>query len=406
MLLKIAWRNIWRNKRRSFITLTSVAFALFFAIIMRSIQTGTYDQAYSSVINATTGYMQWQGEGYWDKQSLDRSFHPDSHQRKQILAHEGVLDLLPRLESFALLASNNSDTKPGFLKGVDAELEAKYFQLNEKLLAGELPNSQNNGVLLASGLAENLSLGLGDTLVIIGQGYHGMSANGKYPVIGIADLKNPIANKSTVYLDLKELQFLTGAYGQVSAEVIIPKSKDQLIELKQDLALIIDDESSDLLTWQEMMPELIEAMEADSAGGLAILFILYLVIGFGIFGTILMLTAERKPEYGILLSIGMSRGRMALTSFMETGLLSLLGILGGSFLAWPLAAYYHYNPIELGGDMDAMMEEYGMEPLLPFSLDGDIWLTHGSIMLIISLLLSFYAVVTIYRLNPVNAMRR
>lgn len=406
MLIKIAWRNIWRNKRRSLITLASVAFALFFAIIMRSMQLGTYDLAYSSVINATTGYLQWQGEGFWDKQSLERSFSPDSLTWQQIEQDESVEALLPRLESFALLASDNSDTKPGFLKGIKAPLESKHFKLNEKLLEGALPTAQNRGVMLASGLAENLKIKLGDTLVIIGQGYHGMSANGKYPVVGIADLKNPIANKSTVYLDLQELQFLTGAYNQLSAAVIVPKDPQGLTTLKHQLQSYTDTNTTDLMTWQEMMPELIEAMEADSAGGLAILFILYLVIGFGIFGTILMLTAERKPEFGILLSIGMSRNRMALSTFMETAFLSLLGIASGSILALPIALYYHYNPIELAGDMDAMMEDYGMEPLLPFSLDSSIWLTHGSIMLIISLILSLYSIITIYRLNPVKAMRR
>ncbi len=406
MILKIAWRNIWRNKRRSLITLASVAFALFFAIVMRSMQIGTYDLAYSSVINATTGYMQWQGEGYWEKQSLERSLAPQKEVRSALLEHPDVEALLPRLESFALIASDYSDTKPGFLKGVNSALESEHFNLDEKLLEGRLPGNGERGVMLASKLAENLKVGVGDTLVIIGQGFQGMSANGKYPIIGIADLKNPVANKSTVYLDLQELQFLTGAFERVTSEVIIPANPDKLIQLKESLEPLTDTATSDLMTWQEMMPELIEAMEADSAGGMAILIILYLVIGFGVFGTILMLTAERKPEYGILLSIGMSRGRMAFTSFLEMGFLGFLGIIAGSLMALPLTLYYHYNPIELAGDMDAMMEDYGMEPLLPFSVDPNIWFSHGMTMLVITLLLSLYAVITIYRLNPVKAMRR
>lgn len=406
MLLKIAWRNIWRNKRRSLITLASVAFALFFAIIMRSMQLGTYDLAYSSVINATTGYMQWQGEGYWEKQSLERSFSPDSISRKAIANLPGVQALLPRLESFALLASDKSETKPGFLRGVDTKLESEYFKLSEKLIAGHLPAKGEQGVCLAEKLAEALSLEVGDTLVVIGQGYHGISANGKYPVVGIADLKNPQANKTTVYFDLQELQFLTGAYGQVCSEVIVPVDHNELQSLKTAISAHIDSNTTDLLTWREMMPELIEAMEADSAGGMAILYILYLVIGFGMFGTILMLTAERKPEFGILLSIGMNRIRLAWSTYLETTFLSLLGIITGGLLALPLAAYYHANPIELSGDMDAMMEDYGMEPLMPFSLDPSIWFSHGTVVLVISLIVSLYAIVSIFRLNPVKAMRR
>jgi ABC-type lipoprotein release transport system permease subunit len=406
MLVKIAWRNIWRNKRRSLITIASVSFALFFAIVMRSMQLGVYDQAYSSVINATTGYLQWQGKGYWEKPSLDRTFSPDSFLREKIIAHDKVENLLPRLESFALLASSKSETKPGFLRGVKSDLEARYFELDEKLIAGNLPKQGQSGVVLASTLAENLRLKLGDTLVIIGQGYRGMSANGKFAVIGIADLKNPEANKSTVYMDLNELQFLTGAFGQVSSEVIIPVEPEKLNQIKAKLQNLLATSNGEVLSWRDMMPELIEAMEADSAGGLAILFILYMVIGFGMFGTILMLTAERKPEFGILLSIGMSRARLAWSTFMEIAFLNLLGIGSGGLLALPIAAYYHYNPIQLQGDMGAMTEEYGMEPILPFSLDANIWFTHGGIVLIISLLISLYAFITIYRVNPVNAMRR
>jgi len=406
MLLKIAWRNIWRNKRRSLITMASVAFALFFAIIMRSMQTGVYDLAYSSVINATTGYMQWQGKGFWDKQSLERSFYADSTQAALIRNNPEVKDLLPRLESFALLASDESETKPGFLRGINAQVESQYFNLNEKILRGRLPLAGEAGLCVGSRLAENLKVELGDTLVIIGQGYHGMSANGKYPVIGIIDLKNPVADKSTVYLDISELQVLTGAYGQWTSGVIIPEDPKNLEELQRNLGAEIDSNTTEILTWRQMMPELIEAMEADSAGGMAILFILYLVIGFGMFGTILMLTAERKPEFGILLSIGMNRRRLAWTTFLETSFLSLLGIVSGGLLALPIAAYFHANPIELAGDMDAMLEEYGMEPLMPFSLDPSIWLNHGLTVLIISILVSLYAIITIYRLQAVKAMRR
>ena len=405
MLVKIAWRNIWRNKRRSIITMASVSFALFFALVMRSMQLGTYDQAYSSVINATTGYMQWQGVGYWDKQSLERSFSPDEKIEKQIMGHPEVKDLIPRLESFALLASDNSDTRPGFLRGIDSEKESLYFELSSKMERGHLPALDESGVVLAEKLAENLRLDMGDTLVVIGQGYHGMSANGKYPIIGIAKLPNPEANKSTVFIGLNEMQVLTGAYGQYTGMVIIPEKTDQLSPLKNELSAHLNEES-EILTWREMMPELIQAMEADSAGGLAILFILYLVIGFGIFGTILMLTAERKPEFGILISIGMNRSRLALTTFMETSFLALLGILSGSLLSLPIAWYYHLNPILLSGEMEQMTEEYGMEPIIPFSVDPSIWFTHGGIVLAISMILGLYALLSIYRLSPVKAMRR
>lgn len=406
MLIKIAWRNIWRNKRRSLITMASVAFALFFALIMRSMQLGTYDQAYASVINATTGYLQIQAPGYWEKQSLEKSILQSDSLQAKLLQNAQVRALLPRLESFGLLASAESETRPGFLRGIDQELEFEYFKLHEKIVAGSFPTPEQSAVVLAEKLAENLALKVGDSLVIIGQGYQGMSANGKFLISGIADLKNPEANKSTVYLKLTDLQELTGAYQRLSALVVVPENKNDLSALKQSLQSQLDAQDYAVLIWRDMMPELIQAMEADSAGGLAMLFILYLVIGFGVFGTILMLTSERMREFGILISLGMSRFQLALTTFMETSFLGLLGVLSGSLLALPINWYYHVNPIQLGDGMDQMMEDYGMEPIIPFSLDPSIWLNNGGAILLICLILSFYAVASIYRLQPVKAMRQ
>ena len=406
MLITLAWRNIWRNKRRSLITIASVAFALFFALVMRTMQLGTYDQAYASVINATTGLLQIQAPGYWEKQSLEKTIlAPDSLQQA-LATTKNVVALLPRLESFGLLASADSESRPGFLRGIDLKLEFEHFELDQNISAGSFPTAQQSAVVLAEKLAENLKLKVGDSLVIIGQGYHGMSANGKFLISGIANLKNPAANKSTVYLKLADLQELTGAYARLSALVVIPKDKEGLNELKQSLQSELDAQEFAVLTWRDMMPELIEAMEADGAGGLAMLFILYLVIGFGVFGTILMLTAERMHEFGLLISLGMSRFKLALTTFMETSFLALLGVLSGSLLAFPIAWYYHHKPIKLGNGMDKMMEEYGMEPIIPFSLDPSIWVSNGGAILAICLILSLYAVISIYRLQPVNAMRQ
>ncbi len=406
MLVKIAWRNIWRNKRRSLITIASVAFALFFALIMRTMQLGTYDQAYASVINATTGYLQIQVPGYWDKQSLEKSFATSDSLQKILSAQESVRGLLPRLESFGLLASAQSETRAGFLRGIEPKLEFQHFSLNEKITAGSFPTANESAVVLAKKLAENLKLEVGDSLVIIGQGYHGMSANGKFLISGIADLKNPEANKSTVYLKLKDLQELTGAYARLTALVVVPQDKNDLNSLKQSLQSQLDAQNFSVLTWRDMMPELIQAMEADSAGGLAMLFILYLVIGFGVFGTILMLTSERMHEFGILIALGMSRYRLALTTFMETSFLASLGVAAGSILAWPIAWYFHHKPIKLSNEMDQMMEEYGMEPIIPFSLDPNIWISNGGAILSICLILSLYAIISIYRLSPVKAMRQ
>lgn len=405
MFLKMAWRNIWRNKRRSLITAASVSFALFFAIVLRSLQLGTYERAYAGVINSTTGYLQVHQKGYWEQQTLEYSLVLTDSLHQKLQQEEGVVDYLPRLESFSLLSGPAGETKGGLVRGLQPQSEQQYFQVKDRLYAGRLFNAQERAVVLGKRLAEYLDLGINDTLVMIGQGYHGVSANGKYPVCGIVDLMNPEMNRQVVLMPLAEAQYLYGAEQRATSLVVIPRHENKLANLKQSLQSQLDTARFEIMTWREMMPELVQAIEADSAGGLIILFILYLVIGFGVFGTILMLTAERLPEFGILISIGMSRHRVALVTFMETLFLALLGLAAGALLALPISWYFHLNPIRLTGDLTKAMEEYGFEPIIPFSVDPSIWFVHGTGVLIVSIILSLYAIIKIYQLKPVEATR-
>lgn len=404
MLLKLAWRNIWRNKRRSLITAASVSFALFFAILMRSMQLGTYENVYDSVINSSTGYIQVHQEGYWDEPTLEKSMERDESLLTKVTGTQGVQAAVPRLESFSLLSTGN-DTKGAMVMGIDPEAEHAHFELKERIVAGTFFSTSDRSLVLSQGLADFFAAGVGDTLVMIGQGYHGVSANGKYPVAGIVKLSSPELNQRLAYLPLPEAQQLYGAYGRLTSLVIIPENNREFEEVAASLSKKLDTARYEVMTWREMLPELIQTLEADSAGGVVILFILYLVISFGAFGTILMLTAERLPEFGILISIGMARGKIALVTFLEILFLSFLGSLAAWVFAMPIAWYFHENPVQLTGRMDEAMQEYGMEPIMPFSVDLSIPMTHTTGVLIITMILSLYAVWKILKLNPVTAVR-
>ena len=135
-------------------------------------------------------------------------------------------------------------------------------------------------------------------------------------------------------------------------------------------------------------------------------FILYMIITFGIFGTVLMMTQERKYEFGVVVSIGMKKAKLIMTMIYETIFLTSLGVLLGIVLSRPLILYYHYNPMQFPDDQAAVMEEFGFEAIIPFMSSYDIPLTHGLIIFCISLLISFYPTITILRLKPIKAMKR
>ena len=156
----------------------------------------------------------------------------------------------------------------------------------------------------------------------------------------------------------------------------------------------------------EMMPEIETIIQADSAGGLIMIFILYMIITFGIFGTVLMMTQERKYEFGVVISIGMKKTKLMVAMVYETIFLSAIGILLGIALSRPIVLYFYNNPLEFPSDQVEMMENQGFEAVVPFMSSYDIPITHGLIIFFISLIICFYPILTIYKLNPIKAMKR
>ena len=165
-------------------------------------------------------------------------------------------------------------------------------------------------------------------------------------------------------------------------------------------------EEYEIMTWQEMMPEIEQVIQADSAGGLVMIFILYMIITFGIFGTVLMMTQERKYEFGVVVSIGMRKIKLMIAMVYETIFLTSIGVLSGIILSRPLVLYFYNNPLEFPAEQAEMIENQGFEAVIPFMRSYDIPITHGLIIFFISLFISIYPVITIYNLNPVKAMKR
>jgi ABC-type lipoprotein release transport system permease subunit len=157
--------------------------------------------------------------------------------------------------------------------------------------------------------------------------------------------------------------------------------------------------------WQDLMPELVQGIEVDRVSGYIILGVLYMVVGFGILGTLLMMISERTYEFGIMLSIGTPRGRLALILAIEILSIAMLGSAVGIVLSLPVAWYFNINPIEFTGDMATTMENYGLQPMLQFSTDPSIFVWQAVIIFIITLFFSLIPVIRASQLNPVKAMR-
>jgi len=402
MLLKLAWRNIFRNKRRSLITTSSIIFAVVFAVFMRSLQFGAYGNMLDNIVGSYMGYIQVHDKGFWDEKTIDNSFSIE--EINHLTKSDNITYLSQRVEGFAL-ASFNDDSKPVAVLGIDGEEEKKHIKLHQKVVEGNYFSQEHQGLLVGKGLRDIMKLSLNDTLVFIGQGFQGSMASGSYPIIGFIDLKTPELNKRTVIFNLDDAQELFALPGLITTALVGIDGNDWQAA-QREVAAAIDTNSLEVMNWQQMLPELKQLISVDKAGGTFVLLILYSIITFSLFGTVLMLTEERSFEYGVLVAIGMKKGKIVKVAILETILMAIAGVIAGLIVAFPFVLYFNINPINLSGQMQEVVEKFGFEALVPTSLDPSIAITHACIIFLIVLVVNLYTVFKIKNLNPVSAMRK
>jgi len=406
MIFKIAWRNIYRNKKRSLITITSIFGALFLIILMRALQFGFYDKLIETVVESYAGYVEIHADGFWDNQNLDNSMEVDQSLINDIKSVEGVENIVQRLQTFSLI-SMGEKTKGGVINGINISEEQKITDWSKKMVSGSFDIGDDE-IIIGKGIAEYFDIKEDDTLILYGQGYRGMMAAGKYPVKGIIDLKNPDLNKLGIFMTIESARNYVSSE-EISTHIIIDKEKYYKEEnIVVDLSNVLS-KDYEIMSWKETLPEIEQTITADSAGGVIMAFILYIIVVFGMFGTVLMMTEERKYEFGVLISIGMSRIRLFGIVLIETVILSMIGVILAILITYPICYYYYLNPIDMadlmGEGADQMMEEMGFSPIAPMSIEWNIPLTHALVIFISSLLISIYPAIKISKLNPVKSMK-
>ena len=404
LILKLAWRNIWRNKKRSFITILSVLVAVLLAIFTRSMQLGMYSNMIKNVVNTYTGFIQIHKKGYWDDQTINNSFIPNEKLLNEVKSVNGVVNIIPRLQTFSLMSSGKT-TKGVLIQGVDIEKEQVLTNWNKRIIKGKAFAQNEKSILISKGLAGYFKKKPGDTLVFVGQGYHGMTAAGRYTVAGIVDMKNPKLNNLVVFFPLKQAQEYCSAPCMISQLVIAKDENTKTDIIAKELKKKINTSKYEIMQWGKMIPELKQAIAIDNIGGIIMIAVIYMIISFGILGTVLMMTEERIYELGVMLAVGTKKIKLMLMLTLESILLSLTGVIAGIILITPIVYYYHNNPILLSGTQGEAMKGYGFEPLMILSTDWHISMTHAMIIFVISLIAALYPIMKIYKLKPVEAMK-
>ncbi len=464
-ITKMAWRNIWRNRKRTIITAASIFFAIFFAIVMRSFQLGTYDHMIHQSIETYTGFLQLQSPDYFDEPGLDNSFEYNEDLLNEINSHSEVKIAVPRVESFAL-ASIGAKTKGVLVNGIDVKKEALLSDPNRNLVRyrfdrnlmdevykiqgltkdevanlkiyenasfnslnkislncgiedndileeigkitafkGEYLKENDEGVLVSDRLSKYMKLEIGDTLVLMGTGYHGITAAGLFPVRGFVKIPSPELDNKLVYMSLKKAQDFYGMENMLTTMAINLHDNSEMISVQKALTADLDSEKYVVKNWEEFNPILKQTIEGDSVGGVVFIVILYVIVFFGIFGTVMMMIAERRREFGVLNAIGMKKKLLMFVVIIEMVFIGALGAVSGMIASSPLVYLGNKFPIRLTGSTAKMYEEMGFEAVMPMaSFDAYFW-WQAIIVVVMVIGASFFPLKSIRKLKLMKALR-
>lgn len=399
----MAWKNLWRNKRRTLITVASIFFGVLISTIMSSLQDGTYGNMIDMMVKLSTGYIQIQHPDYQENKSINNVFTPTDSLLTEIKNLAEVNSVSKRLESFALMSSG-PNTRGGAVIGFEPEKDKETSNLQNWVHKGEFLKTGDDGILLSYNIAKHLGMGINDTLVLISQGYHGVTAAGIYPIRGILKFSTPQLNNIGVFMDISQAQDFYSANGMVTSLMIMVDDYTDVSKAERKL-VNFENENFTVLNWKELNPEMVQFIESDKAGAVVMKAILYIVIAFGIFGTIIMMIAERKRELGVMIAVGMQKFKLSLVLFYETVLIGIIGVITGFLASVPVILLLLENPIKLPDELGEAYLQYGFEPYLFFGTATSVFTNQVITVFIITLIISLYPIFKVKNLKITNALR-
>jgi ABC-type lipoprotein release transport system permease subunit len=407
----MAWRNIWRNPRRTFLTIAAIAFASIILVFMLSFQFGSYEAMINSSVKIQTGHLQIQAPGYKDKQSIHMVVTDPEAVGAFLNNSSEVAAYTFRARAFSLVSSEER-TYGIMITGIDPSSEAGVSTLKTSIRRGkylfeENPNQEIVPALIGELLARNLQVGLGDELTVLGQGRDGSIAASVIHIKGIYRSGLDEFDRASIHIPLQQFQDIYSMRGAIHEVVVVGKSLRQVPEIKKRLLAGIkttDSKSSlRVLDWMELMPGLRQAIEMDLFSGIIFYIILIIVVAFSILNTFLMAIIERTKEFGVMMAIGTTRGRLTRLLLIESFSMTVIGMVTGAVLGSLITWYFQVNGIDISGSSE-LLSHYGISGRLYPKLSLASIISGPMAVMIITFLAALYPALKIRRLRPVEAI--
>jgi putative ABC transport system permease protein len=339
MLLKLAWRNIWRNKRKSFIVLSSVIVGMIAVIFYDGLDHGMLGQMLNNQISNSVSHIQIHKKGFNDNKVI-KSYIPDNELVENVVKNQkDIKAYSKRVITFGLLSSASSSSGV-YIYGVYPEMEAKVSDIKNSIIEGHFFNGSKRDIVIGKLLADKLGVGIGDKVVVMSNTPNGNIGSDLFRVAGIFQTVSTEFDKTTIYIPINTAQEMLGLDSHIYEYAIILNDYHNVDKVKSELESNLNSRY-EVLSYKDLLPMLIYQMDLYDQT----MWIFYMIVGlaliFGIVNTMLMSVFERINEIGVLMAIGMKNSRIFLMFVFEAFLIGVIGTIVGLVLGllihWPIS---------------------------------------------------------------------
>ncbi len=407
-LASMAWRNLWRNRRRTLITLSSISFGIFFAVLFTGIGDSTYSRMIDMAARMGGGHVTFQHPDYLELPSLKRTVTEVDKKRALALEDEGVSRVVTRISGQTMLATSANNLGAFFLAVDPEDEDLSTLSLIEGLVEGEMFKSKmDKGIIVGERLAHNLDVKLGRKIVYTMTDKEGEIVTGLARVTGILKTGAPSVDRGMCLLPIGTIRDALG-YGEDEATHVAVFVDDQRKSAKVASRLrSIVGAGTATLTWREIQADLAGFITMKVAGSVFFEIIIMILVAAGIFNTLFVSVMERMREFGIMLAIGFSPGRLFSLVMWESLWLAISGLVLAVILsAWP----YHYLSTK-GLDLSHMMQEgvevagVGMNPIMYVRIFPENAVIIAALVVMATLFSGLYPAWRAGRVAPVESIK-
>ena len=399
--IEVSWRNLWRNRTRTNVTIAAVALCIAILIIFQSMIVGLIEKAVFNTTNLVIGEVQIHANGYLN----DKSLYKDLKNTEKIksIAKKNNIGLVERSYGFGLISSGTKSAGAQFW-GVNPESELMHFDFAKHINQGTFLNSSSsNKIVLGNKLALSLAAEVGTELVVFVQGADGSLGNDLFYVSGI--LKNVADNidRSAAIISENDFNILFSSNNMIHEIALNSKGNFEAEEIQNLMSAEIKDVEID--TWKQLMPTIALMTEKMSVFMRTLFSLIFTIAaGLGVMNTMIMSTYDRMKEFGIIRAIGATPWRIIKQVSLESFILTFIASIIGTVVGLRVALYFQKYGFDVSGQGNFSFGGVVMDPIWKASVSLGIILLPIGLMMLTSILSSLYPASIAARIKPVEAI--